>query len=79
MKDFNEKTKDMKPGIPLPTRVYVNPDRSYRVVIHKPPTMYYLMQAAGIQRAAMKPGDSFLTHLIVDVLYLIKLCYGSLS
>uniref|UniRef100_A0A1B6GVV9 Large ribosomal subunit protein uL11m n=1 Tax=Cuerna arida TaxID=1464854 RepID=A0A1B6GVV9_9HEMI len=56
VKDFNEKTKDMKPGIPLPTRIYTNPDRSYRMVIHKPTSMYYLMQAAGIQRAAMQPG-----------------------
>lgn len=62
VKDFNEKTKDMKPGIPLPTRVYVNPDRSYRMVIHKPPIMYYLMQAAGIQRGAMEPGKEEESH-----------------
>lgn len=52
-KDFNEKTKDIKDGIPLPTRVFVNPDRSYQITITKPPSMYYLKQAAGIQKGAM--------------------------
>lgn len=52
-KDFNEKTKDIKEGIPLPTRVHVNPDRSYQINITKPPSMYYLKQAAGIQKGAM--------------------------
>ncbi|VEN59148.1 unnamed protein product [Callosobruchus maculatus] len=55
-KDFNEKTKDIKEGIPLPTRVTVNPDKSYDIVIHKPPVVYFLKQAAGIQRAAMEAG-----------------------
>lgn len=54
-KDFNEKTKDIKEGIPLPTRVHVNPDRSYQISITKPPSMYYLKQAAGIQKGAMNP------------------------
>lgn len=54
-KDFNEKTKDIKDGIPLPTRVSVNPDRSYKISMTKPPSMYYLKQAAGIQKGAMNP------------------------
>lgn len=54
-KDFNEKTKDIKEGIPLPTRVHVNPDRSYQISITKPPSMYYLKQAAGVQKGAMNP------------------------
>lgn len=54
-KDFNERTKDMKEGIPLPCRVTVNPDRTYNLVIHQPPSTYFLKQAAGIQRAAMYP------------------------
>ncbi|KAL1460983.1 hypothetical protein WDU94_012917 [Cyamophila willieti] len=55
-KDFNEKTKDIKEGLPLPTRIKVNPDRSYKLVFTNPRTSYYLKQAAGIDRAAMYPG-----------------------
>lgn len=55
-KDFNERTKDIKQGIPLPCRVGVNPDRSYQLVIHSPPATFMLKQAAGVQRGAMYPG-----------------------
>lgn len=52
-KEFNEKTKDIKEGIPLPTRMTVNPDRTFNLVVHKPPVVHFLKQAAGIQRCAM--------------------------
>lgn len=55
-KEFNEKTKDIKEGIPLPTRATVNADRSFKMMINQPPTIYFLKQAAGINRAAMQPG-----------------------
>lgn len=55
-KDFNEKTSEIKEGIPLPCRVFINPDRSYEMIINKPPTVYFLKQAAGIDRAAMDAG-----------------------
>lgn len=55
-KDFNERTKNIKQGIPLPTRIWANPDKTYKMVIHKPPMTYFVKQAAGINRGAMKPG-----------------------
>ncbi|XP_055695628.1 39S ribosomal protein L11, mitochondrial [Lutzomyia longipalpis] len=55
-KDFNERTKDMKEGIPLPCRVSVKSDRSYELVIHNPPCTFFVKQAAGIQKGVMSPG-----------------------
>ncbi|OXU18404.1 hypothetical protein TSAR_015741 [Trichomalopsis sarcophagae] len=67
VKDFNEKTAHLKEGIPIPCRVKVNPDRSYHLVMHKPPAVYYLKQAAGIQKGALAPpevvGKVSLKHL----------------
>ncbi|EGI63805.1 PREDICTED: 39S ribosomal protein L11, mitochondrial [Acromyrmex echinatior] len=56
-KDFNNRTGDIKEGIPLPCRVKVKSDRSYDLIIHKPPTTYYLKQAAGIQKGKIKKGE----------------------
>ncbi|XP_063221931.1 large ribosomal subunit protein uL11m [Bacillus rossius redtenbacheri] len=68
-KDFNERTKDMKEGIPIPCRVSVNPDRSYELVMHKPPATFYLKQAAGIQRGAMSPGQEVCGKITLKHLY----------
>ncbi|XP_043494205.1 39S ribosomal protein L11, mitochondrial [Polistes fuscatus] len=56
-KDFNERTQHIKEGIPLPCRAKVNPDRSYNLVIHKPPVTYFLKQAAGIQVGRMEKDE----------------------
>ncbi|KAF2892939.1 hypothetical protein ILUMI_13233 [Ignelater luminosus] len=68
-KDFNERTKDIKEGIPLPTRVTVHPDRSYELVIHKPPATYFLKQAAGIQRGAMQTGHEVTGKITLKHIY----------
>lgn len=52
----------MKEGIPLPVRVKVHSDRSYDLVMHKPPATYYLKQAAGIQKGRMKKG-TYVQHI----------------
>ena len=56
VKDFNEQTKNIKEGVPLTTRVQTTGDRSYILEILKPPTSYFIKQAAGVKRASMQPG-----------------------
>jgi len=72
-KDFNERTKDMKEGIPIPCRITINSDRSYQLVMHKPPTTYYLKQAAGIQRGAMEGGRQVAGKVTLKHIYEIAL------
>ncbi|XP_063387186.1 large ribosomal subunit protein uL11m [Cydia fagiglandana] len=68
-KDFNEKTANIKQGIPLPTRVKVNSDRSYQLTIHQPPASYFLKQAAGINRGAMDSGKEISGKITFKHLY----------
>ena len=52
-KEFNERTKDIKSGIPIPCWITVNPDRSFGLQLSAPPINYLLKQATGAERGAM--------------------------
>lgn len=50
-------------------QVWVNPDRSYELVIHSPPATFLLKQAAGIQRGAMYPKTEIAGRITLKHLY----------
>lgn len=52
-KEFNERTKNIKPGIPIPCWISVTGDRSYKLQLSTPPINYFLKQATGAERGAM--------------------------
>lgn len=54
-KEFNDRTADFVVGMPIPTRTYVNDDKTHRLVLYHPPFSILLKLASGIQRAAMEP------------------------
>ncbi|XP_069672496.1 large ribosomal subunit protein uL11m [Periplaneta americana] len=68
-KDFNERTKDMKEGLPLPCKIIVNPDKSYELIINKPPSTFLLKQAAGIQKGAMEAGKEVAGKITLKHIY----------
>ncbi|XP_055466632.1 39S ribosomal protein L11, mitochondrial [Psammomys obesus] len=55
-KEFNEKTKDIKEGIPLPTKIFIKPDRTFELKIGQPTVTYFLKAAAGIEKGARQTG-----------------------
>nr|KAF6281697.1 hypothetical protein mPipKuh1_011746 [Pipistrellus kuhlii] len=55
-KEFNEKTKDIKEGVPLPTKIFVKPDRTFEIKIGQPTATYFLKAAAGIEKGARQTG-----------------------
>nr|Q5XIE3.1 RecName: Full=Large ribosomal subunit protein uL11m; AltName: Full=39S ribosomal protein L11, mitochondrial; Short=L11mt; Short=MRP-L11; Flags: Precursor [Rattus norvegicus]AAH83740.1 Mitochondrial ribosomal protein L11 [Rattus norvegicus] len=55
-KEFNEKTKDIKEGIPLPTKIFIKPDRTFELKIGQPTISYFLKAAAGIEKGARQTG-----------------------
>ncbi|XP_029297342.1 large ribosomal subunit protein uL11m [Cottoperca gobio] len=68
-KDFNERTKDLKEGIPLPVRIHVKPDRTYELKICKPTVSYFLKQAAGIAKGAGQTGHEVAGMVSVRAVY----------
>ncbi|XP_056145266.1 39S ribosomal protein L11, mitochondrial [Lampris incognitus] len=75
-KDFNEKTKDLKEGIPLPIKIHVKPDRTYDLKIGLPTMSYFLKQAAGIKKGAGKTGHEVAGMVSVRAVYEIAQVKG---
>uniref|UniRef100_A0A8C1AYY9 Large ribosomal subunit protein uL11 n=1 Tax=Cyprinus carpio carpio TaxID=630221 RepID=A0A8C1AYY9_CYPCA len=68
-KDFNEKTKELKEGIPLPIKINVKSDRTYDLKIGQPTVSYFLKQAAGIEKGAGKTGHEIAGMVTVRAVY----------
>ncbi|KAI1898736.1 hypothetical protein AGOR_G00075430 [Albula goreensis] len=68
-KDFNEKTKELKEGIPLPIKIHVKPDRTYDLKIGQPTVSYFLKAAAGIEKGAGKTGHEIAGMVSVRAVY----------
>lgn len=68
-KDFNEKTKHLKEGIPLPCMIYMNPDKTYKLQIRCPVPEYFLMQAAGITRGRLREENEVSGKITLKHLY----------
>ncbi|KAH9512911.1 54S ribosomal protein L11, mitochondrial [Bulinus truncatus] len=75
-KDFNEKTAHIKPGIKIRTEVSLNPDRSYNILLQNPISSYFLMQAAGCQKGALKAAKQVTGILTLKHIYEIAKIKG---
>jgi len=47
-KEFNARTSHMTPGVPVPVRVTVRPDRTFHFELRTPTTAYLLLSAAKV-------------------------------
>ncbi len=59
-KAFNEKTKDLEKGAPIPVVITAFKDRSFEFVTKLPPVSFYLKKAAKIKKGNSTPGRSML-------------------
>ena len=57
-KAFNEKTKDLEKGSPIPVIITAYKDRSFEFVTKLPPVSFYLKKAAKIKKGNSTPGRS---------------------
>ena len=65
----------MTPGVPIPARVTVRPDRSFHFELRTPTTSYLLLQAAGVKelrgriRGAGQPGKESIGEVSLKHVY----------
>ena len=57
-KAFNDKTKDVEKGAPIPVVMTAYKDRSFDFITKLPPVSYYLKKAAKIKKGNSTPGRS---------------------
>jgi len=55
-KEFNEMTAHIEPGVPIPTLITVQPDRSFTFVTKTHTTTYFVKQAAEIEKGVGSQG-----------------------
>ena len=59
-KAFNDKTKNLEKGAPIPVVITAYKDRSFDFITKLPPVSYYLKKAAKIKKGNPTPGRSIL-------------------
>lgn len=55
-KEFNDRTKHIVTGVPIPTIIHYKGDRTFAFEMNSPPVSHFLKTAAGIEKGAQKPG-----------------------
>ncbi|KAA8492754.1 39S ribosomal protein L11, mitochondrial [Porphyridium purpureum] len=68
-KEFNDRVKDVKDGIPLTTKIYAYTDRTYEFRVFTPPTSHFIKGCAGVDKGANKPGKEIVGTLPLKMVY----------
>lgn len=68
-KEFNARTSHIEPGVPTPTVITVQPDRTFTFITKTPPTSYFLKKAAGIEKGTGRPGHEVIGTISVKHVY----------
>lgn len=68
-KEFNERTKEIKEGTPVPCFITTKSDRSYVLEMTHPPSFYLLRLAAGAKKGSSEPGTEVCGRLTLKHIY----------
>lgn len=55
-KSFNERTRNLEPGVPCRTVIRYHRDSSFTFEVKQPPVSHFLKRAAGLDKGAAEPG-----------------------
>jgi len=65
-KAFNDKTKDLEKGAPIPVVITAYKDRTFDFITKLPPVSYYLKKAANIKKGNSTPGRTLVGKVTMD-------------
>ena len=65
-KQFNAATKELEPGMPIPTVITVFSDRSFNFITKQPPASCYIKRAAKLQSGSKTPGRDSAGHITME-------------
>lgn len=68
-KEFNARTAHVEPGVPTPTLITIQPDRTFAFITKTPPCSYFLKRAAGIEKGTGKPGHEIVGTINLKHVY----------
>jgi len=72
-KDFNAKTADFKPDVPISVLITAYEDKTFSYVMKSPPATYFIRKAAGLSgnKGSQKPGHEAVGEISVKALHAI--------
>ena len=56
VKEFNARTQNMEPGMPVPVVITAFGDRTFSFVMKTPPNSYFIKKAAKLEKGSTTPG-----------------------
>ncbi|KAL5527275.1 hypothetical protein ACEPAG_6066 [Sanghuangporus baumii] len=68
-KEFNARTAHIEPGVPIPTTIIVQPDRTFTFTTKTPPVAYFIKKAAGIEKGTARPGHDIVGTISLKHVY----------
>jgi large subunit ribosomal protein L11 len=68
-KEFNARTAHISPGVPIPTVINIQPDRSFTFVTKTPTVSYFLKKAACIEKGTGRPGHETVGSISLKHVY----------
>ncbi|KAK3285435.1 54S ribosomal protein L11, mitochondrial [Cymbomonas tetramitiformis] len=71
-KEFNAKTADYKPDVPVPVSITAYADKTFEFVTKMPPTSYFLKAAAGLDKSSQRPGHNLTGFVTLKHIYEIS-------
>jgi large subunit ribosomal protein L11 len=68
-KEFNARTAHVESGVPTPTLITIQPDRTFTFITKTPPCSYFLKRAAGLEKGTGKPGHEIVGTISLKHVY----------